>query len=534
MGYKLEDIKGIGKATAKRLKQVGVGSIEDLAKCGTEKLTKVNGIHKSSAEKYIESAKKILNNSNSLEKSRKSTNIKHSHTEINNPTKVIKNHKKFSHHKEKKPLVKTWFPLEYMQQIRYYHHITKQLEKNLEREDLDFDMEELTQFLKYIDLLNVNYKQQSQIKIIKELEITQTFYDPVEQTEIKIWDVMLECARALWVLGNLYNKFSKKFEDANDLDNTIVAMVESSKAFKTASYFARACTRQENLGSSLIPEDLEYKSEEARLIAQSKAAMREENKRNFLYASKLYAGLSILSQRLLYLKKYNKKKEFELKAQFYYDMGKACSLKSKGISNLDSYKVHEKKRTLQEKANYYYYQAEEIWEHLIENTIDIKKEERKNLQINLSIVNENILENDVEIIDKEAALNIQDPEPVIIVPENIAYTIPRTTEYLTDYPSRILEFKRYKNYEDFKKETNLRLNKIEKLNNKKAGIGRTIKELKTLYKNNDIDVNKFSALLEKYSTKFNMIETAIKKLKDIYRDNDIDKNVTKKQIISSH
>jgi hypothetical protein len=536
MGQKLEDIKGIGRTTAKRLNSVGIDSIEELAQTKIDNLLKINEIHKNSAKRYITSAKKMIKESNSSNIDNRISNIKngtkfvHNFNESKNPDNfnLLKPKKK-----DKSP-VKTWFPLEYMQQIRYYHNITKKLESNLEGSELDFDMEDLTQFVKYINLLNVNYKKQSQIKIFKELELTATFYDPIEQTEIKIWDIMFECARVLWVLAKLYEKCSKDYEDANDLDNCVVAMVECSKAFKTASYFSRACTRQEDLGTSLIPEELEFKSEEARIIAQSKAAMREENKRNFLYASKLYAGLSVLSQRLLYLRKYNQKKKYEIQAQFYYDMGKACSLKSKGLSSSNSYKIEEKKRTLQEKANFYFYQAEEIWENLVENTVDLKNEERQNLQINLSIVNENILENDVEIIDKEAALKIQDPEPIIIIPENIAYMIPRTVEYLTQYPAQTLEFKRYKNYKDFKRETDLRLSKIEKLNNKKAGIGRTIKELKTLYKNNDIDINKFTALLEKYSTKFNMIESAINKLENIYKSENTHKSSSKKQLYTSH
>jgi len=530
MSQKLEDIKGIGKATAKRLKNDGINSIEDLAQSNVEKLTKLNGITKSSAERYIKSAKNIVHNKTSPNVKKNNQHFKVKTMDSKKSRERTKNIEKFiSSKKEKNPVIKTWFPLEYIQQIRYYHHITKKLEYYLERKELDFDMEELSQFIKYVKLLNVNYKKQSQIKILKELELTPSFYDPIEQKEIKIWDIIFECARALWILAKLYDKLSKKFEHENDLDNSVVAMVECSKAYKTASYFSRACTRQENIGSSLIPEELEFKSEEARLYAQSKAAIREENKRNYLYASKLYSGLSILSQRLIYLKKYNQKKKNELKAQFYYDMGKACSLKSKAVSSSDSYKTLERKRTYQEKANYYFYQAEEIWENLIENTIDLDKEERKNLKFNLSVVNENILEYDVEIIDRDAALNIQDPEPIIIVPENLAYMVPRTTEYLTNYPTRILEFKRYKNYQDFKKDTDLRLNKIERLYNKKAGIGRTIKELQTLYKNNDIDINKFSALLEKYNTKFKMIESSINKLESIYKRDDLDKNPTPKR-----
>ena len=56
-------------------------------------------------------------------------------------------------------------------------------------------------------------------------------------------------------------------------------------------------------------------------------------------------------------------------------------------------------------------------------------------------------------------------------------------------------------------------NKIEELRNSKAGIGRTLKQLKILYDNNDIDINSFTELFEKYSIKLEGIESAIQNLK---------------------
>jgi hypothetical protein len=47
---------------------------------------------------------------------------------------------------------------------------------------------------------------------------------------------------------------------------------------------------------------------------------------------------------------------------------------------------------------------------------------------------------------------------------------------------------------------------------KKAGIVRTINELKLLKENKEIDIEKYAELLEKYSTKLKMIETATEKL----------------------
>jgi len=56
-------------------------------------------------------------------------------------------------------------------------------------------------------------------------------------------------------------------------------------------------------------------------------------------------------------------------------------------------------------------------------------------------------------------------------------------------------------------------NKIDELKNNKAGIGRTIKQLKILYENNDIDINSFTELFEKYSIKLETIESAIRNIK---------------------
>ena len=52
------------------------------------------------------------------------------------------------------------------------------------------------------------------------------------------------------------------------------------------------------------------------------------------------------------------------------------------------------------------------------------------------------------------------------------------------------------------------------LKNQKAGIGRTIKQIRILYENGDIDVNKFTELFEKYSTRIIEIEERISHLKN--------------------
>ncbi|MFX1305817.1 MAG: translation initiation factor IF-2 subunit gamma [Promethearchaeota archaeon] len=62
MSYNLEDISGIGKSTAERMKAAGIDSVEKLAKIKLEDLIelKIKGIGKGSAEKYISNAKELL------------------------------------------------------------------------------------------------------------------------------------------------------------------------------------------------------------------------------------------------------------------------------------------------------------------------------------------------------------------------------------------------------------------------------------------------------------------------------------------
>lgn len=577
MGLKLEDITGIGKTTAERMRSAGIDTVEKLATINVDQLLNINGIGRSTALKYIEIANQLLaslntgkkessnegenkfkENSNHKQNINKKNRVPLKKVKSPNPMKFPKQAKVSSktfkprskknkkHETAKKPVRKaekerrefkpvhdTFFPLEHMQRIRFLHFKIKDLEKSLKKHDITFDIDKLKEYRGYVKLLNVNYKTQSQIKIFKELKLTPDFYDPIEKRKIEIWDLMFECARVFWVFARAYAQLSTEYEEQNDIKNAIVAMVECSRAYKTASYFSRACIRQEDIGISLDPEELEFNSEEARVFAQNLAAMREENKNNYFKAAKKYSGLSMLTQRLLYLRKHDKKKNEQLKAQFNYDMGRACHLNAKALLRTAiSSKIKGRIRELQEKANFYFYKAEELWEYMLEDLRDLSNEEKKSLEINLSIVNENIMENDVEIIDPEEALKIQDPEPAIMIPENLAHFLPRTTKYLTNYPTKNLEYRRIKKYKEFKLEAQLKIDRIQKLQNKKAGIGRTIKELKTLYKNNEIDINRFSALLEKYSTKYNMIESAITKLQSIYKEDKPETKGPKKQVLT--
>ncbi|MFW9971704.1 MAG: hypothetical protein ACFFDF_16030, partial [Candidatus Odinarchaeota archaeon] len=237
-------------------------------------------------------------------------------------------------------------------------------------------------------------------------------------------------------------------------------------------------------------------------------------------------------KRLAFLRKYDEKKESQFKAQYNYDMGRACHLKAKSLLKLSVENESEVLiENLKKKANYYYIKAEEIWESMVTDFEIFTDSEIANIKNNLVIVNEYIIENDVEIIDEKKALEIQDPEPLIIVPENLAPFIPRTTNFLTEYKQADLNFDAYKRYRNIMSDVMMNFNKIEELQNSKAGIGRTLKQLKILYDNNDIDINSFTELYEKYSIKMETIENAIRNLKN--PEHNIKVKDDKKKILKS-
>ncbi len=408
----------------------------------------------------------------------------------------------------------TFFTEESLQRIRYLHFKIKKLEDALEKEEEHFSLDDLNLILEYTKILNINYQNHNQSEIIKKLDITPYYLDPLENNrEIEIKDLMFECARVLLVLAKAYSQLSEKFEDEEDWENSVVAMSESGKIYKTAAYFSTAVVLQNDLGKSLDPEHLELNSEETRVLAQSIAALQEENKNNVYFASKLYAGLSSLSKRIFYLKKHDEKKRHQLRAQFHFDMGKACHLKA--IASLESSITtinKEKVQKLQQKANFYYKKAEEIWEDMYKDLPNLSEEEQDSIQLNLSIVKDLLKNNDVEPLDYEEIKRIQDPEPIVIIPENLAPFVPKNIVYLTKFVPKDLNIKRFRTFQKKKLEQKIPYSKREKLNDKKAGIVRTINELKSLRENNEIDIEKFAELMEKYSTKLKMIDTAIEKL----------------------
>jgi hypothetical protein len=538
--------------------KVSLDSIKQLATSDVEALSKKKGIEISNAKRYIDIANKYLESMRvnesemdmveidfgSLE-TKKGIKIPkdsavspvsapqkltlkdypqklaiktHAHMKLKTqpaPTKRARDGIDIKSGKKKKPIspsiLKTFFPEEKMQHIRFLHYKIKNLEEALWKNQ-EFSFSELNFVLEYIKILNINYKTQSQIKILKELNISNSFYDPIDKKEVKIWDLIFECARALWISAQAYSYLSRVYEAEKRMENAIVAMVECSKMYKTAAYFSAACTRQENRGSTLSVENLELNSEEARILAQSLATTSEENKGNYSMAANLSAGLSALTKRLAFVNRGDLLRENQFKAQYQYDIGRACHLKAKSFLILSpEERIEEKIENLQKKANYYYQQAEDLWEEMLNKTQN--KVEKDCLRNNLEIVNEYIIENDVELISENEALMIQDPEPLIIVPENLAPFIPRTTNYLTKYKQTDLNFDAYLRYKNLMSDVLMNFNKIEELKNSKAGIGRTIKQLKILYENNDIDINSFTELFEKYSIKLETIESAIQNLK---------------------
>ena len=407
-----------------------------------------------------------------------------------------------------------FFKEEVLQRIRYLHFKIKKIEEALDKEEENFTLDDLNLVLEYTKILNVNYQNEDQVKLLKSLDITPTFLEPLENNrEIQIRDLMFECARTLWVMARAYSQISEKFEDDEEWEEAIIAMVECSKIFKTGAYFSAASVNQYDLGITLSSENLELNSEETRILAQSIAALKEENSNNTYFASKLYAGLSSLSKRLFYLKKHEEKKKQQLRAQFHFDMGKACQLKAQAslessITNINKDKVMK----LQQKANFYFLKSEEIWNEMVSSLSELSKEERSSVEQNLSIVKEILKDENLDLLDYDEIKRIQDPEPIIIIPENLAPFVPKSTIYLTKFVPKDLNIKRFKSFQKKKLEQKIPYSKRERLMDKKAGIVRTINELKLLKENKEIDIEKYAELLEKYSTKLKMIETATEKL----------------------
>ncbi|MFX0027116.1 MAG: helix-hairpin-helix domain-containing protein [Candidatus Hermodarchaeota archaeon] len=576
MGSNLQAIDKIGKTIADRLISAGIDTVEKLANIEINKLLKIKGIGKSTAHKYKEYAKKLLKELNKNKvtdieyvssKHNKET-ISGQNAQLNVIEKKSEDHqtksinlekiafKANSRHKEKENMsskqrtsvsktksAKTDIKKDYakkkevkigyankffkeddIQRIRFLHFRISNIEDLINKEsykEIPPNVRDL--FYEYLGLLNKNYKTRNHNLILRDLDLTQKYFDPLENKDINIYDIMFECARALWVMAKTFNLLSESYENKEEWEYAIAAMFQCSKAYKTASYFSAAAIHQELIGTSLNANNLELKAEESRILAQSLASICEENKKNYFLASNLYSGLSSLSKRLYYLEYFDEKKKLQLKAQYHYDLGRACNLYALGISESlgikpkKGEKDKETKRFLQ-KAIYYYSEAEKIWEFLLNNFKDITKEEKDDLKRNLSIVNENIMEIDEEVMAYDYLKDIPDPKPILGVPENITIVLPKSINYLTNFPYKETDIALLRKFKNIKFEDKYPMNKKREILNKKAAAGRVIKELKVLFENDEIEIDKYTELLEKYTSKYKMLDSILYKIDNIPED----------------
>ncbi len=566
----LEDLSSINKESIDRLKKAGIDTIEKLSSKKVEDLLKIQGFTIISAVTHIQEAIDFLNSKEDEAIDKKDTIkiLKHLSTNVLNKldleeTEVKKGSQKIEPTREKKlaqkptkkrktaqkpiqkkktaqkpiqkPIqkkkttqepkieldigyIKDLFPEEIVMRIRFLHFKLKKLEFTLEKPNEIISYDDLNLYSEYIDLININYKNKNQNLVIKELAIETSYYDPLDNSEIEIYDLMFECARVCWVIARLYANLSKNFEKLEDYDNAIISMVKCSKIYKSAVYFSAAAVNQNKIGKSLEPKNLEFESEQSRILAQSIAASKEERQNNLILASKLYAGLSLLSRRLFFLGFDNEKIKKQLSAQADFDMGKSCYLQAQALQKMEfseSLDEQTQPRLIEDlfkKAVYYFSKSEETWEQMIKTFKDLEEHEKGNILFNLSVVNDNIMEIDAEILSYEVVKDIYNPEPYIAVPENLAEILPRTTLYFSNIKPMDVNVEIYRKYKSKNLEKPNPEKKREELLSKKTAIGRTIKQLESLYNDNDIDINKYTELYEKYTNKLNDIELEIQKL----------------------
>ena len=236
----------------------------------------------------------------------------------------------------------------------------------------------------------------------------------------------------------------------------------------------------------------------------------------------MYSGLVALLKRFYYLKQHEPKKMQQLQALISYYMGKSCLMRARSLSNPSFNPQHSKEVQLfLQKANYYFFQAENIWEDLVTHSEELSDERRKQLISYLSLVNKEIIENDVPTIKNIDAKMIENPEPIVIIPENVSFIAPKSLMYLTRFPSTKLEQNELQELLKFNTDTKFRINEFESLRNEKAAIGRVIKQLQFLYDNRDIDITTFSELFEKYSKKDKIVEDAMQKIKKAHKSSKV-------------
>jgi len=403
-----------------------------------------------------------------------------------------------------------FFREEDMQKIRFLHFSIKKLEEKLKNNE-NFTIDELNNVLDYSKFLNLNYGKYSHSKIIEELDITREYIDSITDKSIQIEDLHFECARTLAVLARGYDMLSQIREEKEFYEDAIVAMYESSKMYKTAAYFSAAALNQKNKGETLYPLNLEVRSEEARLYAQSIAASNEELLGNLHLASKLYSGLGALAKRIFYLKQHEEIKKHQLRAQLHFDLGKACKL---AVDSLEDIEQNEQKISkLKQKAKFYFTKAKDIWENMIKNIPDLSKGEIESIKLNLS-VSDDILKNlKTKDLPYDKIKKIQDPEPIIIIPENLAPFVPKATIYLSRIIPKDLNVARFNKFKDKKVEKKTSYSELDKMESEKFAIQRTLLELKKMRRDKEINVEEYTEQYQKYTQKLSEIETKINNLK---------------------
>jgi translation initiation factor 2 subunit 3 len=105
MTLELKDITGIGKTTAERLNKAGITSVEKLASMKLDDLLKIKGIGRTSAEKYLNIAQKLLEEKNSSKTEESMVSPKEEEKPKPKPKKVPKPDKEAR--KKLKELIKT-------------------------------------------------------------------------------------------------------------------------------------------------------------------------------------------------------------------------------------------------------------------------------------------------------------------------------------------------------------------------------------------------------------------------------------------
>ncbi|GAH55648.1 unnamed protein product, partial [marine sediment metagenome] len=74
----------------------------------------------------------------------------------------------------------TFFAEEEMRRIRYLHFKIKKIEEALDKVEESFNLDDLNLVLEYTKKLNINYQNADNVKILKELDITPIFLEPLE------------------------------------------------------------------------------------------------------------------------------------------------------------------------------------------------------------------------------------------------------------------------------------------------------------------------------------------------------------------